>query len=56
MTVFMVRDRRVDDIRFRRVKRETYKKMVRIHDEAGQPFKVGTEYLYGVPTKKLTLL
>lgn len=57
MTIFRVRDLRNDPYeQFHIVKRETYKKMIRIHDRSGQPFRVETTYFNGTPTKNLTLL
>ena len=41
---------------FRRVRRETYRRAARIHDESGQPLRAETEYRNGVPVKLLTLM
>ena len=55
-TVFQVRDARQGEIKFRTVMRATYKKMVEVHDKCGQPFRVETVGIGGVPHKRLTLM
>ncbi|KKM03799.1 hypothetical protein LCGC14_1770850 [marine sediment metagenome] len=55
MTIFEIKDERLGDEKFTVVTRAYYKKVITIHDRAGQPFRVGTEYRDGTPVKLLTL-
>lgn len=56
-TIFQVRDHRFNDHeQYKVVRRETYKKMIMVHDRAGQPVRVTTIYRDGHPVKSLTLL
>lgn len=55
MTDFYMRDLR-NGGELRRTNRKTYRRAARLHDESGQPLRVGTEYRNGVPVKKLTLM
>ncbi len=57
MTRFFVRNQREDgDNTFRLVSRKVYKVTARKNSEQGLSIRTGTEYVDGVPIKKLTLL
>lgn len=57
MTRFYVKDeRRDEDPKFKAVSRKVYKLTARKNSEQGLPFRVGTEYVSGIPVKKITLL
>lgn len=55
-TIFQVRDARLGETTFRTVMRETYKRMITIHDRSGQPIRVETVIRDGIPHKQLTLM
>jgi len=56
MTIFEIQDHRRGDTTFSQVTRTYYKKVIRVHDEGGGFFRVGTVYRDGKPVKQLTLL
>ena len=56
MTLFYVKNERIEDNDFYAVTRKMYKLTARKNSEQGLPFRTGVEYVDGVPVKKLTLL
>ena len=56
MTLFYVKNERLDDTGFHAISRKTYKLTARKNSEQGLPFRTGVEYVDGVPVKKITLL
>lgn len=56
MTRFYVKNERMEDTEFHAVSRKTYKLTAKKNSEQGLPFRTGTEYVDGIPVKKITLL
>jgi len=54
--IFEVRDVRKGEVLFTPVTRAYYKKVISIHDRAGQPFRVGLEIRNGDPVKMLSIM
>ena len=54
--IFEVRDVRKGEVLFTPVTRAYYKKVISIHDRAGQLFRVGLEIRNGDPVKMLSIM
>ncbi len=55
-TLFLLRDLRIGEEKFKRVDRETYKMAARKCSEAGVPIRTGVEYRHGRAVKLLTIM
>jgi hypothetical protein len=54
--IFEIRDARIGEVLYTEVTRAYYKKVIAIHDRAGQPFRTGLEIRNGNPVKMLSLM